>query len=144
MADTSDLRRAVAGRVMEIATEALELTWRATIDAAPERTGALKQLTDTTSPSPVSEFSVRAAIFCTAEYAEWTDAGSVAHRVYGNPWLAFFWEKEGVDVVFSTRDGGPAYVNIPAQPGTGWFNHGEEGGEPMRTRWEMACMVAAA
>lgn len=144
MAEMSDLRRAVADRVMEIATEALNLTWRATIDAAPERTGALKQLTNTDGPTPRSEFSVEATIFCLADYATYTDAGAPPHRIYGNPWLAFFWEREGVDVVFSTREGGPAFVEHPGQTGTGWFNHGEDGGEPMRSRWERACMVAAA
>jgi hypothetical protein len=144
MADMTDLRRALAERVQEIAEEALEETWRETIDAAPEKTGALKQLTDTDPPRPLSEFSVLATIFCEAEYAEWTDAGSHPHRITGRPWLAFYWEAENVDVVFSSRDGGPAYVNHPGSPGTRWFNGGRDGGEPMRSRWERACERAAA
>lgn len=141
----TDLRRALDERVMEIAGAALEITWRETVDAAPERTGALRQLTDTSPPTREAEFVVRAEIFCLADYAEYTDAGAPAHRIYGNPWLAFFWEREGVDVMFRTRDGHePAYVNHPGQAGTRWFNGGDEGGEPMASRWADACARAAA
>lgn len=145
MADVSDLRRAVADRVAAIASDALELTYRETVDAAPSRTGRLRELIDTTRVDMRSEFVASAEIFCSAEYAEWTDAGSEPHQIPGRPWLAFFWEKENVDVVFASRDGHePAYVNHPGTTGTRWFNGGDAGGDPMASRWERACAAAAA
>lgn len=145
MADMDSLRREISEEVERIATSALEQTWRDTIDAAPEKTGALKALTDTTPVSMAGDFVATASIYCAAEYAEWTDAGSIPHQIFGHPWLAFYWERENVDVVFSTRDGHePAYVNHPGTTGTRWFNGGVEDGEPMASRWERACADAAA
>lgn len=127
-----------------IAADALELVYRATVDAAPSKTGRLRELIDTSPMDMRSEFVASGEIFCTAEYAEWTDAGSEPHQIPGQPWLAFFWEKANADVVFSTRDGHePAYVNHPGSPGTRWFTGGVADGEPMASRWERACIQAA-
>lgn len=141
MADTTDLRRSIADRVMEIASDALEQTYRDTVDAAPVgKTGALVELIDVDVPRATSEFAVTARIFCAAEYAGYTDAGTAPHEIPGNPLLAFFWE-DGPngpgDYVF-------AHVNHPGTTGTRWFNGGDDGGEPMRSRWGQACEDATA
>lgn len=144
MANVSDLRHALAARVAEIATQALELTYRETVAEAPSRTGRLRELIDTSRVDMVSEFVASAEIFCMADYAEYTDAGSVPHQIPGRPWLAFFWERENADVVFSHRDGHePAYVNHPGTAGTQWFNSGISGGDPMASRWARFCAAAA-
>lgn len=138
------LRTAVADRVMEIATDALEQTYRDTVDAAPVgKTGALVELIDTEGPRFTAEFAVTSAIFCLAEYAGYTDVGTPPHRIDGRPLLAFYWDNAPADL------GGPgdyvfAHVDHPGTTGTQWFNGGREGGEPMRSRWEQACENAAA
>lgn len=139
MADMTGLRRAVSQRVEEIASTALDLTERDTIDAAPERTGALKQLIGTTGPSMVGDFVAQCEIYCDAAYAGYTDAGTEEHDIPGNPLLAFYWENgpDGAgDYVF-------AKVHHPGTTGTQWFNSGQDGGEPMQSRWRRALEQAA-
>lgn len=52
-------------------------------------------------------------------YASYTDEGTEAHPITGNPLLAFFWEKIGADVVFRSvqwEPGPGVAANI------GWFS----------------------
>lgn len=143
MADMTGLRTAIADRVMEIASDAVGITYDETVGAAPlGKTGALRQLIDTIEPRFGSEFVVQATIFCAADYAGYTDVGAPPHRIDGRPLLAFYWENAPSEL------GGPgdyvfAHVNHPGTTGTHWFNGGEDDGEPMRSRWEAACVAAS-
>ena len=136
MADTSDLRRAVAERTLEIHERALQLCLTDTLDAAPERTGNLKALTDVTPPTLVDEFVASGSIFSLAPYAGYTDAGTEPHEIPGNPLLYFYWDKLGEFMVLPV-------VNHPGTTGTQWFNGGDPDGEPMATRWEQATVEAS-
>lgn len=131
----SGLLEAVAEETQRIASDALDLCWQATVDAAPERTGALRQLIRADGPTMSGQVTAQGEIRCDADYAEWTDKGSDPHIIQGNPLLAFYWEKVGRDMVLP-------FVNHPGTRGTQWFNSGEDGGEPMRSRWEDSCLRA--
>ncbi len=137
MADTSDLTRAVVLRVREIAEQAAQAVLAATLEAAPEKTGNLKALTDVTPVTFVDEFAASCTVFSAAPYAGYTDAGTVPHLIVGNPYLYFYWDRVGKFMVLP-------YVNHPGTAGTQWFNSGEPDGEPMASRWEQALNEAGA
>lgn len=137
MADTDSLRQAISDAVVEVADAALDQCLADTLAAAPEKTGALKALTDRTPVSLAGDFVASGSVFCDAKYAEWTDAGSEPHLIEGNPLLHFYWDRIGKEVWFH-------FVNHPGSPGTQWFNGGVDGGEPMLSRWTDACEAANA
>jgi hypothetical protein len=136
VADLSDLRRAVGERTAELANAALQVVLADTLDAAPERTGNLKALTDVSASTMVGEFTASGTIFSLAPYAGYTDAGTEPHIIEGNPLLYFYWDRVGRFMVLP-------YVNHPGTQGTQWFNGGNPDGEPMASRWERALVEVA-
>jgi hypothetical protein len=77
-------------------------------------TGSLKE-----SGSVAMSGEGQTSIVYEAEHASYTDEGTEAHLIQGNPLLAFFWEKLGADVVFRSvmwEPGEKVAANI------GWFS----------------------
>lgn len=141
----SDLRHELSTFVERTSTDALAIVFRETLDAAPEDTGALRAMLDTTGPQMIGEFIATSEIFCNVDYAIWTDAGSIAHEIWATQGHGLLvWDGPDGTVFVRAKDGGPAVVHHPGSPGTQWFNSGHDGGEPMASRWEDALVQAAA
>ena len=121
---------------LEQAAEIASACLADTLDAAPERTGNLKALTDVTPSTLVGEFVASGTVFSLAAYAGYTDAGTEPHIIQGNPLLYFYWDRVGRFVALP-------YVNHPGTQGTQWFNGGDPDGEPMASRWGRALAEVA-
>lgn len=82
-------------------------------DAAQENTGAMKAGIHA-DPASTDGQIVSTTIYSDAEYSSFMDQGTRDHDIFGNPFLAFYWQKIGQFVVLP-------YVHHPGTVGSGFF-----------------------
>jgi hypothetical protein len=117
---TDSRKRVAVGEIADVGEEAAR-------ELAPFRTGALRG-----SIHGIPDGNV-ARLFSTDPKAQLLEEGSPEHFIEGNPWLKFYWEREGRDYEpgFKLGKSGPDIVNHPGFDGF-WFM---EGG------WDAMCAV---
>lgn len=134
MSIAAQLQPVVDVRHREVLRAALAEVEVQTVRAAPEATGYLKRQIralplDETGPVLSGE------IVADTAYAGFTDAGTQPHLIFPKRARVLAWEGAG-GAVFAHR------VNHPGTRGTHWFTGGEDGGDPMRSRWQLALQSA--
>ena len=117
---------AYAGAVGEVVRDELETT---TKEAAPVKTGELRD--EITVTVGAGGGSVDWTVDSPADYSSYTDEGTEAHPIVGNPLLAFDWPEAGGTVIVHS-------VMHPGTTGTHWFD------EAMPDRFQQALDLAAA
>jgi hypothetical protein len=142
MADLSGLRDHLQQWATLVTVDALQRTLQETQQAAPVRTGALRNSIQVSTPQSDGAV-IRAEITADTPYAGFTDTGTQSHIIRGNPLLVFMWPNDPRP----NRGKGPAvfrWVNHPGTKGTQWFNAGVDGGDPMMSRWHDSLQEATA
>lgn len=129
MADTTGLRELIERYAAEVGDVVRDELEEATKTAAPVKTGEMRdEITVTVS---AGSGQVAWEVDSPAEQSSFTDEGTQAHRIQGNPLLAFDWPQAGGLVIVRS-------VNHPGTQGTHWF------ADPMPQRFQDALDVAAA
>lgn len=129
MADASGLRALIEQYVAELAPVVDAELEASTKEAAPVRDGTLRD--EITVSTAHGSGAVTWTVDSPADHSSYTDEGTQAHPIRGNPLLAFDWPEAGGTVIVRS-------VMHPGTTGTHWFE------QPMPERFQEALDVGVA